>query len=127
MNTKPESAAASSTLDTVKIYAAAAVLLGGLFAYYWFSDVSLLIRVLGLIAALVVAILVALQSTQGRQLWEFVQGSQVEIRKVVWPTQQETLQTTGLVFVFTLVLGLFFLLIDTLLLRLTQYLTGQGA
>ena len=126
MNTKPDSPAASSTLDTVKIYAAAAVLLGGLFAYYWFSDASLLIRVLGLIAALVVAILVALQSSQGRQLWEFVQGSQVELRKVVWPTRQETLQTTGLVFVFTLALGLFFLAVDTVLLKVTQYVTGQG-
>ena len=124
MNTKVESS--PGTLDTVKLAVAALILIAGVFAYYYFSDASILLRVLALVVGLVAAIAVAFQTTQGRQLWEFAQGSQVEIRKVVWPTQQETVQTTLLVLAFTLVMGVFFLIVDTVLLRLTQFVTGQG-
>jgi preprotein translocase subunit SecE len=124
MNTKAETG--PGVLDTVKLAAAVLVLLGGMTAYYYFSDASVLLRVLGLVASLVVGLLIAFQSAQGQQIWQFIQGSQVEIRKVVWPTQQETLQTTLIVLVFTAMLGVFFLLIDWLLLQLTQFITGQG-
>jgi preprotein translocase subunit SecE len=124
MNTKAE--ASPGILDTVKLAAAALVLLGGLVAYYYFADASVLLRVLGLVASLVLGIVIAFQSVQGRQLWQFIQGSQVEIRKVVWPTQQETVQTTLIVLVFTAAFGVFFLIIDWLLLQVTQFVTGQG-
>jgi preprotein translocase subunit SecE len=67
---------------------------------------------------------VALQSLQGRAFWHFVQGSRVELRKVVWPTRQESLQTTLVVFVAILVLGVFFWLLDMLLGYVTRVLTG---
>jgi len=63
----------------------------------------------------------------GRFLWQFIQGSRVEIRKVVWPTRQETTQTTLAVFVFLLVLGIFFWGLDLLLLLITRAITGQGS
>jgi preprotein translocase subunit SecE len=124
MNTKAETG--PGTLDTVKLAAAAVVLLGGIVAYYYFAEASLLLRVLGLVAGLVLGLLIAFQSAQGQQIWQFIQGSQVEIRKVVWPTQQETLQTTLVVLVFAAALGVFFLVIDWLLLQMTQFVTGQG-
>jgi preprotein translocase subunit SecE len=124
MNTKAE--AGPATLDTVKLVAAAAILLGGIVAYYYFADASLLVRVLSLVAGWILGIAIAFQSTQGQQIWQFIQGSQVEIRKVVWPNQQETLQTTLVVLVFTIALGVFFLVIDWLLLQVTQFATGQG-
>jgi preprotein translocase subunit SecE len=102
------------------------VLLGGIVAYYYFAEASLVVRVLSLVAGLVLGTVIAFQSTQGRQLWQFVQGSQVEIRKVVWPTQQETMQTTLMVIVFTVVLAVFFFLVDLILLNVTQFFTGQG-
>jgi preprotein translocase subunit SecE len=68
----------------------------------------------------------AMTSLQGKRLWAFIQGSRIEIRKVVWPTQQETTQTAIAVFVFTLVMALFFWGLDSLLLWLTRTLVGSA-
>jgi preprotein translocase subunit SecE len=65
-------------------------------------------------------------SERGQALWKFIQGSRVEIRKVIWPTRQETLQTSLTVMVFALVMALFFWVLDFGLLEITRYLTGQG-
>ena len=125
MNTKAETGGPSA-LDTVKLAAAVLVVLGGFVAYYWFADASVLLRVLGLVVALVVGVLIAFQSSQGQQIWQFIQGSQVEIRKVVWPTQQETVNTTLVVIAFTVIMAAFFFVVDFLLLNITQFFTGQG-
>ncbi|MGI9353725.1 MAG: preprotein translocase subunit SecE, partial [Rhizobiaceae bacterium] len=69
---------------------------------------------------------IAFQSVQGQALWHFIQGSRAEIRKVIWPTRQETMQTTLTVFVFALIMGVFFWLLDLVLLWATRLLTGQG-
>ncbi len=113
-------------LDTVKLVAAVLVLLGGIVAYYYFAEASILWRVLGLVASLAVGLLIAFQSAQGRQIWDFIQGSQVEIRKVIWPTQQETLNTTLIVLASAIALAVFFFVVDLALLKITQILTGQG-
>ncbi|GMW08127.1 MAG: preprotein translocase subunit SecE [Gammaproteobacteria bacterium] len=124
MNTKAEPG--PGTLDTVKLFVAALLMLGGIVAYYLFADVSVVVRVLAMFGGLAAGVAIAFQSTQGRQLWQFIQGSRVELRKVVWPTQQETMQTTMMVVVFAVLLAFFFFLVDLLLLKLTQFLTGQG-
>jgi len=59
-------------------------------------------------------------------LWKFAQGARVELRKVVWPTREETIQTTLVVLLFALIGGVFFWLLDLFLLFLTSRLTGQG-
>ncbi len=79
--------------------------------------------VLGGLAACVV---VAGTSTQGQRLWAFIQGSRIEIRKVIWPTKQETTQTAIAVFIFTLVMSLFFWALDSGLLWLTRRLVGSA-
>ncbi len=115
----------SGVLDIVKLLIAAAALLGGLYGYYYYvNDMSLPLRVLMVLVGTGVGIAIAMTSTQGRRLWRFVQGSRVEIRKVVWPTRQETTQTAIAVFVFTLVLALFFWALDSGLLWLTRRLIG---
>ena len=124
MNTKAETA--PGALDTVKLVAAALVVLGGFVAYYYFSEASVLLRVPVLIAGLALGLVIAFQSTQGQQIWEFIKSSQVEIRKVVWPDQKETVNTTLMVLAFTVVLGVFFLIVDWGLLQLTQFVTGRG-
>jgi preprotein translocase subunit SecE len=68
---------------------------------------------------------VAATSTQGQRVWAFIQGSRIEIRKVVWPTKQETTQTAIAVFIFTLIMALFFWALDTGLLWLTRTLVGS--
>jgi preprotein translocase subunit SecE len=76
------------------------------------------------LAGTVGGITIAMTSIQGQRLWHFIQGSRVEIRKVIWPTKQETTQTAIAVFVFTLVMMLFFWILDSGLLWLTQTLVG---
>lgn len=124
MNTKAEST--PGVLDTIKLILAAAVLVGGIFAYYYFENESILLRVAGLLVALAIGVVIAFQSMQGQNLWRFIQGSRNEIRKVIWPTRQETMQTTLTVLVFTLILGVFFWILDLILLWGTGALTGQG-
>ncbi len=115
-----------SALDTVKLAAAVAVLLGGIAAFYVMSSYPLALRWVIVLASLGAGIFVALQSMQGRAFWDFVQGSRVELRKVVWPTRQETLQTTLVVFVAILAMGIFFWALDWILGSVTAALTGRG-
>jgi len=112
-------------LDTIKLLIAAAALVGGLYAYYYYeTELAQAIRVLMVLGGTAAGIGIAMTSVQGRRLWHFIQGSRVEIRKVVWPTKQETTQTAIAVFVFTLVMMLFFWVLDSGLLWLTQKLIG---
>jgi preprotein translocase subunit SecE len=115
-----------SALDTVKLVAAVAILVGGIAGFYLLAGYPLAVRWVLVLASLGVGLLVALQSVQGRDFWQFVQGSRVELRKVVWPTRQETLQTTLVVFVAILAMGVFFWLLDMMLGAITRALTGQG-
>ena len=62
----------------------------------------------------------------GRRCWQFILDSRVELRKVVWPSRQETMQTTAVVLGFVALAGLFFWLLDLLLAYVTRLLTGQG-
>ena len=100
--------------------------MGGLFAYYYYIEISLPLRVLLVLGGLIVGIGIAMTSTQGQRLWAFIQGSRIEIRKVVWPTKQETTQTAIAVFVFTLIMALFFWALDSGLLWLTRTLVGSA-
>jgi len=90
-------------------------------------DLPIWLRWIIVLAALAVAALVGLQSYQGRTFWQFVQSSRIELRKVVWPSRQETWQVTLVVFVMVIVLALFFWGLDSILGLLTRWLTGRGA
>jgi preprotein translocase subunit SecE len=113
-------------VDTVKLALAVAVVVVGLVGYYYLADSSQLLRVLTVIGALALAAGVTFWSLQGRLLWKFIQGSRIELNKVVWPTREETIQTTLVVLVVALFGGVFFWLLDLLLLWLTTRITGQG-
>jgi preprotein translocase subunit SecE len=124
MSTQTETSE-SGVLDTIKLLIAAAALIGGLYAYYYYeATVAQALRVLMVLGGTAVGVGIAMTSTQGQRLWHFIQGSRVEIRKVVWPTKQETTQTAIAVFVFTLVMMLFFWALDSGLLWLTRTLVG---
>ncbi len=122
MSAKTEATQEGSFLDTIKLIVAAAALVGGVYGYYYYETVgmALPLRVLMVLAGTGIGIAIAMTSTQGKRLWHFIQGSRVEIRKVVWPTRTETTQTAIAVFVFTLVMALFFWGLDSGLLWLTR-------
>ena len=114
-------------VDTAKLAFAVAIVLGGLVAYYYFGQTSALLRTLGALLAVALAAVVALTSLQGRTLWKFVQGARVELSKVVWPTKDETIQTTLVVLVVAVIGGVLFWTLDLFLLWLTTRITGQGS
>jgi len=124
MNTKVETVAVK--LDILKLIIAVLILVAAVAGFYIFADQSQLLRVVGLLAATGVAIGIALQTEKGRTLWAFIQDAQVEVRKVVWPTRQETLQTTGIVIIavifFAIVLGI----LDWGLGAAIESIIGQG-
>ena len=114
-------------MDKVKLTISLALLVGGVAGFYYFADQSLLMRVLGLLAVAGVSIAIAYQTAVGQRTWGFVTDAQVEVKKVVWPTRKETLQTTGIVMVVVVLVGIFLWALDSLLLWLVKILTGQGA
>jgi preprotein translocase subunit SecE len=113
-----------TVMDTVLLLLSVAILLGSIVAYYYFANESLLLRSLGVLGAFIVSIWIAMRSAQGQTLWGFIQGSRVELRKVVWPTREETVQTSLIVLVFTAIMGTFFLLLDIFLRWFTSLITG---
>ncbi|QEA38066.1 preprotein translocase subunit SecE [Pistricoccus aurantiacus] len=81
----------------------------------YFADQALLYRVLGVVAVSLMAAALALTTTKGRNLLELARSARKEIQRVIWPTRQETIQTTAIVLVAVLVVGLMLWLIDTFL------------
>ena len=112
--------------DTVKLAVSVAVLLAGAVAYYYFAEQSTLVRVIGLLAAVGVAVAVASRTALGRQLLGFSLEVRTEVRKVVWPTRTETMQTTLIVVATVLVVAILLWLIDAFLLWGVKSLTGEG-
>jgi preprotein translocase subunit SecE len=86
----------------------------------------LLLSVSVVLASVAAAVFVFMQTDRGHTLWKFIQGARIEIRKIIWPTRTEAIQTTLTVFVFVLILGIFFWILDMGLLWATKMLTGQG-
>ncbi len=127
MATITQETSESGFLDIIKLLLAAGVLVGGLYSYYYFLEVSLPLRVLMVLGGTAAGITVGMTSTQGQRLWAFVQGARIEIRKVVWPTKQETTQTSIAVFIFTFIMAMFFWGLDSFLLWLTRTLVGSAS
>jgi len=113
-------------VDALKLMLAAAALIGGVVVYYWFGDQPTALRVLAVLAGLAAGAVLLYWSQPGRELWAYVQASRVELRKMVWPTRQETWRTTLVVFIFVLALGVFFWLVDMMLAWGAKQVTGQG-
>src|SRR5437764_14851259 len=112
-------------IDKIKITAAVLCIVLGLWAYYWFADTALVLRVLMVLGGLVAAGAVAYTSVPGKEFFAFAQESWQESSRVSWPTRKETVQTTGIVFAFVVVMALFLFAVDSLLAWVVQMLTGR--
>jgi preprotein translocase subunit SecE len=120
-----------SSLDTVKLVIAITLLFAGIVGFYYFENwqgqpVSVLFRVLGLLVAVGAGVAVALSSLAGKRLLSFMQDSRLEVRKMVWPTRAETLQTTLMVMVIVIILSIFLWGVDSLLGWGVRSLLGGG-
>jgi preprotein translocase subunit SecE len=122
VQTSPGASAKDSVLMTLSVV----VLLTGIGAFYWYDEQALPIRIAMVVAGLGAGAALAWFSWYGREFWQFAQASRVELRKVVWPSRDETVKTTYVVFIFAIAMGLFFWGLDWVLTWLTRLLTGQS-
>lgn len=115
-----------SKADTVKLLAALLLVVGATIAFYYFAEYPLWMRVLSLLLVAGVSVAVAIQTAVGRNAWGFVRDARTEVRKVVWPTRTETVQTTLAVILMVVLVGILLWIMDSLLLWAVKLLTGQG-
>lgn len=104
-----------SQADMLRWAGVAALLLAGIGGFYYFADQALLYRVLGLVAMFAAAAAVAVGSEHGQRFLGFMREARTEVRKMVWATRAETLQTSLVVFAAVIVMALFLWLLDRLL------------
>jgi len=119
---------AASRLDTVTLAAAAALLFAAMFAFYYFAERWLLpVRLLVLFAGLGGSVALTYRTALGQLVWAYLIGARTELRKVVWPSRQESLQTTLLIAVVVLIVAMLMWGLDSLLLYGVHQLTQRGA
>jgi len=111
--------------DKIKMGLAAALVIAGVWGYYHFSDLAVVLRVLMVLGGLVGAGVVAWFTEPGRELFAFGQEAWTEGGKVSWPTRKETIQTTAVVFVFVVIMALVLFAIDSSLAWLIKQVTGR--
>ena len=111
-----EQIAKPSFVNTLLLALATAILIAGVGAYYWFQDLAITpVRVVALIVVAVIASVIAAQSDSGSAFFRFLKEADIERRKVVWPTHQETLQTALMVVIVTILISLFLAAVDWML------------
>jgi len=113
-------------VDKLKIAVAVLLVIAGIAAFHYFTDALTILRVLAVLGGLAGAALVMWTTVPGKQFYAYAQESVDETKKVVWPTRKETLQTTGIVFVFVLIMALFLWLVDASLIWVVKKLIGRG-
>ena len=113
-------------LDTFKLGLALVIILADLVCFYMFDEYSLLLRVIALLIGAGFGIAIALQTAKGKEIWSYFHDAQVEVRKVVWPTRQETIQTTLIVVVMVILVAIILWLLDMFLGWSIGSLMGHG-
>ena len=112
-------------MDKIKLGFAVLLLVAGIAGFYYLRDSAMVIRVISVLAGIVLAATVVWFTPQGKQFYAFSRESSEETRRVVWPSRKETLQTTGVVFAFVLLMAIFLWMVDAGLLLAVKYLMGQ--
>lgn len=125
MNSNVETA--GDKLDILKLGLSVLIAIAALVAFYFYADQSLLYRVVGLLVAAGISVAIALQTEKGRQIWGYFHDAQIEVRKVVWPTRQETVQTTLIVILMVVLVAIVMWLLDMFLGWSIGALMGQGS
>lgn len=112
--------------DKLKLLVALLLVIAGVAGFYFLVDYPTVVRVLSVIAGVIFGAVVAGLSTPGRQFFAFAVDAKDEAKKVVWPTRKETIQMTGVVMAFVIVMALFLWMVDSILGWLVKLAMGQG-
>ena len=113
------------TFDLIKWVAVTFLVTGGIWANWYYSDeINVLIRAVALVAVAAIAGLIGIQTERGKRLWETAREARSEIRRVVWPTRQETIQTTAVVILLMILFSLILWGLDSFLSWLVKSAIG---
>ena len=116
----------ATALDALKLAAGVVILAAGIAGFYLLVDLPIWLRWIIVLAALVAGALVSLQSYQGKTFWQFVQSSRIELRKVVWPTRQETTRTMWVVIAVVILMSLMLAGMDLVIQAAVKWLLGNA-
>jgi len=111
-------------LDKLLLTVSALLIAAAIGGYYSFDDQPQWIRVVAVLVAVGISGLIALQTGPGKVAWAFRRDAIIEMRKVVWPTRKETVQTTMVVLVVVIIMALLLWLLDSILAWAVRYFTG---
>jgi len=123
MSEKAEQGSAGA-LDAVKWVVVTALVVLAIWGNGYYAEISPLYRALAILVLALVAAFVGLQTEQGRAFNQLRKDAAIELRKVVWPTRQETVQTTLIVLVFVVIVALILFLMDWVLSGLVSWVIG---
>ena len=124
MKANAETPDSSSAADTMKWVVAFVLLAAAVVGNYLYGELSVVIRAAGVVVLIAAALGVAATTVKGKAAIDFAKESRMEIRKVVWPTRQETMQTTLIVLAVCIVMSLVLWGIDGIMVRLVSLATG---
>jgi len=114
-------------LDKIKLSLSVLVIAVGISGFFLLAEMPQVVKVGAFIGALIIAAFIAWTSAPGKTFATYVRESWIELKKVVWPTRKETVQSTGLVLAFVFVMAVFLWGVDWILASLIRVLLGMEA
>lgn len=124
MSANTEAQGSGRGLEVIKWSIVAVLLIVAIVGNYYYRDFSLPLRALAVVVIIAIAGAVALITVKGKATVAFAREARTEVRKVIWPTRQETLHTTLIVAAVTAVMSLILWGLDGILVRLVSFITG---
>ncbi|WP_295628375.1 preprotein translocase subunit SecE [uncultured Nitrosomonas sp.] len=114
-------------MNKLKLVLAVVFIFAGIAGFFYLNESAMVIRVLSILTGILSAVIIAKYTTQGQDFYAFCKESSEETKKVVWPSRKESLQTSGVVFAFVVVMAIFLWLIDAALMSLVKLMMNQDA
>ncbi len=124
MKTNTETSGSSKAAESFKWLIVLVLLSAAVVGNYLLGELSVVLRASGVVVLIAAAGAVAAFTVKGKTAISFAHESRMEVRKVVWPTRQETLQTTFIVLVACVIMALILWGIDGVMVRLVGWVTG---
>ena len=112
--------------DKIKLLVAFLLVAAGIAGFYYLQNSAAVLRLASVLVGMLLATGVAWTSEPGKRFFAFGKDSVAEAKRVVWPSRKETLQTTGVVILFTIVMALFLWAVDASLMMVVNKLMGRG-
>ena len=113
------------TADKIKLYVSGLIVLAAMVGFYYLATSPLVVRIGVLLLGVVLAAGLAWTTEPGKRFYAYCHESIAETKKVVWPSRKETIQTTGVVVAFVIVMALFLLVVDASLVWLVKVIIGR--